>query len=731
MSPTAAGPVSASTREPSGRRRASGGGPVASGRRNASASAAAPATTPTAGPAPAAGDIGPVPRSAQTGAAERRGAAPGGGEGQATGVPAYLGGEGASSPALDAGPGPGTAATGPELLMPEPPEGLSAEERERIREAERQAGAAAETTSAMPPAEESVANARAAVPEPEAETNARAAAALTQALGERAAPSPEIEALCQRIRDAIHRRRPPDEDSLLQFDPREATQAAGDELNSSVESQGQAVQGNYEQLEQEPTGEPASEAQPLAPPPGQVAAPEVNASAAVPAEVPAETVSLEADVTASAAQIDEAGMGTEPAGLITDPDNPVSQAREGQAGLAETAARDPQEVLAEQATIRDQARGAMQGLQARTLAALQTSRASTAAGVGGGMVQMGGSEAQMRTQASTAARTIFNEARGQVRDLLTPLPRTAMERWQSGISLLSTQVEQESEEFNRWKRERYEGIGGSVLEVVEVFTGLPDWAIRWLNGIEERFGERVCALLREISVEVNTVIATCEELIDNANTRIAAVFAELPASLQQWAAGEQAGFSTQLEGLRQEAQNTRNDFNQQISQEASQAVQSVRERIHAMRQEAQGLLGQIADAIDRFIENPAKFIIEGLLKLVGISPGAFWGVVDRIGQVIDDIADDPLNFANNLAQALGQGFSQFFDNFGTHILGGFFEWLFSGLGSVGVEIPSDFSLGSLITFFLQLMGITWARIRGCWPAISVRKTWLCWSGPTS
>ena len=107
-----------------------------------------------------------------------------------------------------------------------------------------------------------------------------------------------------------------------------------------------------------------------------------------------------------------------------------------------------------------------------------------------------------------------------------------------------------------------------------------------------------------------------------------------------------------------------------------------------------------------------RFIIEGLLKLVGISPAAFWGVVNRIGQVINDIADDPLGFANNLASALGQGFSQFFDNFGSHILSGFFEWLFSGLGSVGVQLPADFSLGSLITFFLQLMGITWERIRG-------------------
>ena len=156
------------------------------------------------------------------------------------------------------------------------------------------------------------------------------------------------------------------------------------------------------------------------------------------------------------------------------------------------------------------------------MAALEASRAATAGAVGGDMVAMGGSEVQMRTRASAAAQTIFNEARDQVRALLEPLPRTALERWQSGISVLSTQVEQESERFNTWKRERYAGISGTALQVVELFTGLPDWAIDWLNSIEQNLGRRVCNLLREISVEVNTVIATCEEIISNANTRIAA-----------------------------------------------------------------------------------------------------------------------------------------------------------------------------------------------------------------
>ena len=123
------------------------------------------------------------------------------------------------------------------------------------------------------------------------------------------------------------------------------------------------------------------------------------------------------------------------------------------------------------------------------------------------------------------------------------------------------------------------------------------------------------------------------------------------------------------------------------------------------------MIGRIANAINEFLDDPIRFIINGLLELVGISPASFWALVDRIQQVISDIADDPMGFANNLVEALKQGFQQFFDNIGQHLLQGLLDWLFSAMGSVGVTIPTDFSLRSIITFFLQLMGITWPRIR--------------------
>ena len=44
------------------------------------------------------------------------------------------------------------------------------------------------------------------------------------------------------------------------------------------------------------------------------------------------------------------------------------------------------------------------------------------------------------------------------------------------------------------------------------------------------------------------------------------------------------------------------------------------------------------------------------------------------------------------------------DNFGTHVIAGFWKWLFQGLTKLGVTIPADFSLGSLVKLALEIMG---------------------------
>lgn len=597
------------------------------------------------------------------------------------------------------------------LIMPEPPSDISARDRTHLEQVRENAGEATAATTDLPSAESSVADARSAVEEPAAETQARAEDALVTELDQRQPPSPEIEELCQRIREVIRSKRPPDEDSLVEADPEEMASQAGGQLNGTIESDTNRVQSSYNELQSPPQGQPAQQPQAIESPPASVEAPPVDAQAAVPEPVPAESISLDADVEANQQRMDDAGMNSESAQLVRS--GPIAEARTAQGELQGMAERDPAEVLAEQVAARDRASIGMAALERRALQALATARATSVTQTDTGQRNMVGTEEQMRARIGADAQRIFQTAQTQVNNLLDPLSRTAMSQWDTGVAVLSERFKQRLHRVKAWLDERYSGAGGAIVEVVERgVIGLPGWVTEEYDAAERDFGDGVCDLIRDISSHVNGVIATCEGLIEDARSEISDLFTNLPAELQEWAVGEQARFTQQLDGLHDHATQTRDNFTHDLAQRASQSVQEVRQQIHTLREAAGGIVGRIASAVDQFLEDPAKFIIEGLLELVGIPPASFWALVNRIQQVIADIADNPLGFANNLVAALGQGFQKFFDNFSQHILGGFFEWLFSGLGAVGVQIPTDFSLNSLITFFLQLMGITWARIRG-------------------
>jgi hypothetical protein len=600
-------------------------------------------------------------------------------------------------------------APGVPILMPEPPTELSPAAQERVQQVQGAAGGVARSQRSMPSADASVGAAREAVTEPVEEAAGRAQGALVEALGEQPGPSPEIEQLCEDIRRIIRSKRPPDEEQLVHTDPGNLAQEAGGQLNQNVQGDTTRVSNSYNTLDQAPQGEPAQQGQPQEGVPGAPPGPEVNAASAVPDAVPAENVSLEADVQANQARMDQAGMSSEPAQLIET--GPVAEAREAQGELQTTAERDPAEVLAEQEAALGQANQDMGALQEQALAALQRSRASTANGVEGQRGEMVGTEEQMRAEAGRRAQAVFQQAQTDVENQIRDLPSRAMEQWNSGVNVLSEQFKADLRQVERWIEDRHSGGWGTVVSVWDDFTGYPDWVTEEYNRAEAAFGDGVCDLIRRISTDVNTVVAACQAIIQNADTEIGRIYESLPADLQGWAQEERARFQGQLNGLSQRVMVTRDNFNRDLAQRASQAVDEVRAQIHALREAARGLIGRVVDAVNAFLEDPIKFIIEGLLNLVGIPPASFWALVARIQQVISDIADDPLGFANNLLEAIAMGFSQFFGNIGSHLLQGLLDWLFSGLGSVGVQIPRDFSLPSIITFFLQIMGITWERIR--------------------
>jgi hypothetical protein len=599
------------------------------------------------------------------------------------------------------------AAPTPGLKMPAPPAGPSAASRKRIAGVQARAGGAAAAKAALPAGDVQVSGARKAVDQPDAEAKAKTQADLVAALGDAPAPSPEIVKLCERIREVIRNKRPPDEDALMEAKPDAEATSAGNQLNATVEGETNKVQGAYAPLNTPPAGAAPAQGQQLPGQPDTAPARPIDAAAATPDPVPADNVSLDADTEASRKKIDDAGMNTAAAQLVTS--GPVAEARGAQGELAQAAKEDPAKILASQKETLAKAEGNMVALQQQALASLNAARTGTAKHASGQQEGMVVSEEAKRTKASSDAQQVFTDAQKAVTALLEPLARNALDKWEAAKTLLVAQFKADLAPVQKRVDERHAGASGFVVGLWDAVTGLPSWAEEGYARAELNFSEGVIARLKEISAEVNGVVATCELLIKTARDRIAKIFADLGGSLSEWAAQEQAKFDGKLDQLHQQAIATRDNFNKDLSDGAKQAVDEVRAEIAELRKKAGGLLGRIANAIARFVDDPVKFIIEGLLELLGIPPAAFWAVVAKIRKVVKDIANDPLKFANNLLKGLAEGFGKFFDNFGTHLLKGFLSWLLGGLKDVA--IPKDVSVRSIITFFLQIMGITWPNIR--------------------
>ena len=126
------------------------------------------------------------------------------------------------------------------------------------------------------------------------------------------------------------------------------------------------------------------------------------------------------------------------------------------------------------------------------------------------------------------------------------------------------------------------------------------------------------------------------------------------------------------------------------------------------------VVGLVRDIV-RFVAAIAKklleFIVRGALKLAGPLGERVWGILQRAGQVIELILEDPLGFAKNLVKAVIGGFRQFGANIWEHLKKGLLGWLFGSLASAGIEMPAKLDFKGLISIGLQIVGLTYANFR--------------------
>ncbi|KQV92610.1 DUF4157 domain-containing protein [Pelomonas sp. Root1237] len=110
--------------------------------------------------------------------------------------------------------------------------------------------------------------------------------------------------------------------------------------------------------------------------------------------------------------------------------------------------------------------------------------------------------------------------------------------------------------------------------------------------------------------------------------------------------------------------------------------------------------------VDGDLAGAAWTFFQSVLRVLGLPPELVVQVLAKAAAAIGDILTDPVGFLINLLGAVKAGFGRFFENIGTHLLNGVSGWLFGQAESAGITPPTDFSIGSIFGFVLQVLGIT-------------------------
>jgi hypothetical protein len=120
------------------------------------------------------------------------------------------------------------------------------------------------------------------------------------------------------------------------------------------------------------------------------------------------------------------------------------------------------------------------------------------------------------------------------------------------------------------------------------------------------------------------------------------------------------------------------------------------------------LLSDLAGFARAALMKLAELIFEAVMGAVG---NRIVAIFRRARDTFSLIIADPVRFLRNLLAAVAQGVRQFMANILTHLRDGVIAWLTGPVARSGIQMPERWDLRGIIWFVLQILGLTWARVR--------------------
>jgi len=581
----------------------------------------------------------------------------------------------------------------------------SAEEDAGFQAVTGQARLAGAVEKAHAPASSKAAAAQSAAEMPSAEVAARAQG--SQVGNMEAAPTPGFNAaafkarLMQRIADAA----PRNAQQADEFKENNKLGAVKGEMQNQAAQERDTSKAPLEQATQQApdTGSvPPKPVTPLSPeqPGEQTGIP--NAEAAAPK--PKTRAEVEAPVKANTARIDqqmaEADISDEQLAKSNEPEfTKALDAKNEAKTQAETAPDEYRQ--AEQVELGQAQEEAAAVAQEKTQA-MHGERAAVLAQVSERQGQTKNQDEQARAKVSTDIQAIYNQTKTRVEKILSDLDGKVEATFDEGATIAKEAFEDYvSARMDAYKERRYGGWFGWARWAKDKIAGMPGEVNAFYQEGRDLFIQKMDAVIDNVVAIIGTGLAEAKAEIANGKKEIQKYLAGLPENLRQ--VGQQAaeGIQSQFADLEQSVDAKQEELIDTLASKYQEHLQAVDARIEELKAANQGL-------VDKAIN-----FVSGVIKVILKLKEMLTNVLSRVAAVVGTILRDPIGFLGNLIAGIKQGFNSFVGNILTHLQTGLIGWLTGALGPMGIQIPDDiFSLPGIFSLVLQVLGISWAYIRG-------------------
>jgi hypothetical protein len=428
------------------------------------------------------------------------------------------------------------------------------------------------------------------------------------------------------------------------------------------------------------------------------APPAIGATEAVPTVKPESEVSLQQSKQDADQQLKDAEVTP---GQLQEANDPrFSAVLTTKSAVAKQADSAPQQYRSiEQKTLTQEAAKAV-GDEKQGMSAFQHDKGKSGVAVKLKQLNAKQKDEARRKEVTDTIEKIYNETKQTVETKLTSLETDVSSLFDAGIEAAMTKMKNSIDKrMDAYKDDRYGGIGGGLLWAKDKLFGMPDDVNVFYEDGRKLFTQELDTLVVNIAKVVETRLKEAKDEIAKGQTRIKDYVQSLPKDLQAVGKAAEKDVAYRFEELSKGVDEKKNALAQKLAQRYKEATNKANEQLKKMQEENKGL-------VTKFIEKLGEII-----KILREFKERISSMFKKGKDTIMLIVAHPIRFLGNLIAAIKLGLNQFVNNIWTHLKAGFMKWLLGSLADAGVELPKDFSLGSILKLVLSVLGLTYPRIR--------------------